>query len=142
MSEAGVWTKTCTYEELGAFVEQWRHHPLFTYVETIDQRPCILTGVELPKSFLALRVFGELFELYVKPSACPNQYKVVFITDRTDLIEGDYISLTVSGQRSFFLDKRAMGPNRKLLIQYYKSEQYGEFMRWKGVVLDGQSAAV
>ncbi|WP_445613478.1 hypothetical protein [Geobacillus sp. YF-1] len=134
MSKAGVWAKTCTYEELSALVERWRHDLLFTYVEMVDQLPQIQMGIQLPTSFLSLRIFGELFELYVKPGACPDQYRAVLITDRFDLIEGEYIPLTIGGQRSFFLDKSVLGGDRKLLIQYYESEQYGEFMRWKGVL--------
>ncbi|KIQ94507.1 hypothetical protein LH47_01385 [Anoxybacillus thermarum] len=135
MSGSGVLTKICTREELSYFINLLYRYEVFTYIETIEQRPYIHRIVEIPQSFLSMRIFGELFELHVKPSSNENEYRIVFITDCTDLIEGEYFSLTKDGQRSFFLDKRIIGPNRKLLIQYYKSESYGQFMRWKGVVL-------
>lgn len=134
MSRSGVLTKICTYEKLSDFVNQLRPYEPFMYIETIEQRPYIRRAIEIPKTFLSMRVFGDLFELYTKPHVKENEYKLVFITDDTELIDEEYISLIVRKQRSFFLDKRMMGADRKLLIQYYDSEQYGKFMRWKGVI--------
>jgi hypothetical protein len=135
MSQAGVFAKTCTYEELSAIVEQLRTigKPLSTYIEQIERRPFVYRNkIVLTESFLTLRIFGELCELHVKPSTVKGLYRVVFITDDVAMMNEKYILLEAAGERSVFWGKS----NEKLVIQYYQSKEYGDFMRWKGLEVE------
>jgi hypothetical protein len=141
MSKAGVFAKTCTYEELSAIAEQLRttRQPLSTYIEQIERRPFVYRDeIVLSESFLTLRIFGELCELHVKPATVKGLYRVVFITDDVTIMDEKYILLEAAGERSVFWEKS----NEKLILQYYKSEKYGDFMRWKGLIKDEKSSAL
>jgi hypothetical protein len=140
MSKAGVFAKTCTYEELSSIAEQLRtaRQPFSTYIEQIDQLSFFRNEIVLTESFLTLRIFGELCELHVKPATVKGLYRVVLITDDLTIMNEKYILLEAIGERLVFWGKS----NEKLIIQYYKSEKYGDFMRWKGLIKDEKSSAL